>query len=167
MMDGPSRHRKQEDVVAQFVEQTTAQAGQRRVLFDFACDLFPFEPDARMRVLDIGSGYGAFATAVLDRFPNATSVGLDISEPMMAVGRVRMARFGDCFSYHVGDLAEGELPADLPGPFDAAVASASILHLPSEVKQRLYAEVFRILTPGGCFFNVYTFAPVNSVMQAW
>jgi SAM-dependent methyltransferase len=118
-------------------------------------------------VLDIGAGYGAFAAAVLDRFPNATAVGLDISEPMMAVGRERMARFGDRFSYHAGDMAEGELPADLPGPFDAAVASASILHLPREAKQRLYAVVFRALNPGGCFFNVDQIGPANEEMQAW
>lgn len=164
---GPGNHWKQESVVSEFVEQTSAQTEQRRILFDFVCDLFPFEPDARIRVLDIGAGYGAFAAAVLDRFPNATAVGLDISAPMMAVGRERMARFGDRFSYHVGDLGEGVLPADLPGPFDAAVASAFILHLPSIAKQRLYAGVFRILNPGGCFFNVDQVNPANAEMQAW
>jgi tRNA (cmo5U34)-methyltransferase len=166
-MERPGNPWTEEKLVAEFVDVTTAQAAQRRVLFDFTCDLFPFELDARIRVLDIGAGYGAFAAAVLDRFPNATAVGLDISEPMMAVGRERMARFGDRFSYHAGDMAEGELPADLPGPFDAAVASASILHLPSEAKQRLYAEVFRVLNPGGCFFNVDYVGPANEEMQAW
>jgi tRNA (cmo5U34)-methyltransferase len=167
LMELPGYRWKEEDLVAAFVERTTAQAEQRRVLFDFACDLFPFEPDAHIRVLDIGAGYGAFASAVLDRFANATAVGLDISEPMMAVGRERMARFGDRFSYHVGDLAEGELPADLSGPFDAAVASAFILHLPSEAKLRLYAGVFRVLNPGGCFLNVDQVSPANEEMQAW
>src|SRR5690348_14320797 len=98
--ENPSHHWRQEDVVAAFVEQTTAQTQERRALFDFAGGLFPFARDARIRVLDIGAGYGAFASVVLDRFPNATAVGLDISEPMMAVGRARMARFGDRFSYH-------------------------------------------------------------------
>lgn len=166
-MESPGHQWKQEDLVAEFVERTAAQAEQRRVLFDVACDLVPFEPEARIRVLDIGAGYGAFAAAVLDRFPNATAVGLDISEPMMAVGRERMARFGDRFSYHVGAVAEGELPADLPGPFDAAVASAFILHLPREAKQRLYTQMFRVLNPGGCFFNVDQVGPANEEMQAW
>lgn len=166
-MEGPSHHWRQEDVVAAFVRQTTAQAEQRSVLFDFAFDLLPFAPDARIRVLDVGAGYGAFAAAVLDRFPNATAVGLDLSEPMMAVGRERMARFGDRFSYHVGDLAEGELPVNLPGPFDAAVTSAFVLHLPSEAKHRLYAGVFRILSPGGCFVNVDLVSPANEEMQVW
>lgn len=165
--EGPGRHWRRADVVAAVVEQTTAQAEERRALFEFACDLFPFEPAARIRVLDIGAGYGAFAAAVLDRFPNASAVGLDISEPMMAVGREHMARFGNRFAYHVGDMANGELPADLPGPFDAAVASAAILHFPRETKQRLYAEVFRVLNPGGCFFNVDFVGPPNEEMEAW
>src|SRR5215216_3834193 len=76
-MEAPGQPWQNDALVAGFVERTTAQAEHRRVLFDFACDLFPFEPDARIRVLDIGAGYGAFAAAVLDRFPNATAVGLD------------------------------------------------------------------------------------------
>jgi tRNA (cmo5U34)-methyltransferase len=167
MTESPRQPWQSEALVAEFVEQTTAQAEQRRVLFDFACDLFPFEPDARIRLLDIGAGYGAFATAVLERFPNATVIGLDLSEPMMAVGRERMARFGERFAYHVGDFAGGKLPADLLGPFDAAVASASIIHLPSEAKPRLYAAVFGILNPGGCFFTIDPAAPANEEMQAW
>ncbi len=65
-MEGSGHQWKQEDFVAEFVERTTAQAEQRRVLFDVACDLVPFEPEVRIRVLDIGAGYGAFAAAVLD-----------------------------------------------------------------------------------------------------
>jgi tRNA (cmo5U34)-methyltransferase len=158
---------EEESLVSAFVEQTTAHAEQRRAPFDFVCDLLPFEPDAAIKVLDIGSGYGALAEAVLDHFPNAIAVGLDVSEPMMAVGRQRMAGFGNRFSYHVGDFAGGELPSELPGPFDAALASAAILHLSSQARQRLYRAVFGVLSPGGCFFNVEPVAPPNEEMEAW
>jgi SAM-dependent methyltransferase len=154
-------------VVAEFVAQTTAHGEERRVLFDFACDLFPFGPDAASRVLELGAGYGAFAAAVLDRFPHATVVGLDISEPMMAVGRERMARFGNRFRYHVSDLSEGELPGDLDGKFDAVISSAFVLHLSREARQRLYLGILRILNPGGCFFDVDLVAPANEEMRAW
>lgn len=158
---------KDEALVSAFVAQTTAHAEQKRTLFEFVCDLFPFAPDADIHVLDVGAGYGAFAEALLERFPNANVVGLDVSEPMMAVGRERMARFGDRFSYHVGDFAGGELPDDLPGPFDAVIASAAILHLSSEARQRLYGAIFGVLKPGGCFFNVEPVAPPNEEMEAW
>jgi len=126
---------------------------------------FPIQSQCQHSSSGHRTGYGAFAAAVLDRLPNATAVGLDISEPMLAVGKERMAHFGDRFAYHVGDIASGTLPADLPGPFDAAVASASIVHLPSETKQRLYAEIYRVLSPGGCFFNVEPVRP--SEMRTW
>ena len=167
IQEAPGDAWKQERLVADFVRQTDALTKERRVLFDFACDLFPFERDSRIRVLDIGAGYGAFAEAVLDSFPSATTVGLDASEPMIAVGRERMARFGDRFSYFKGDFAQGELPTELNGPFDAVVASAAILHLQTEQKRRLYAAILDTLNPGGCFLNVEPVAPANDEMSAW
>ena len=154
----PGHHWQEEERVREYVEHTTQHADSRVNVFNQMADLFPFERDAAIRVLDIGSGYGAVAAAVLDRFPNATAVGLDISVPMMEVGRERMARFGKRFSYHIGDFAEGGLPADV-GKFDAAVASASIHHLPSEAKRRLYREIFQHLNDVGCFFNVDQVVP--------
>lgn len=165
--EGPGDAWKDERLVSAFVERTSAHAAERRFLFDFVRDLFPFEPDARIRILDIGAGYGAFTEAMLDHFPNGTAVGLDVSEPMMAVGRERMARFGSRFAYHLGDFDGGALPSDLPGPFDAVIASAAILHLPNEDRLRLYGAVFGLLSPGGCFFNVEPIAPPNEDMEAW
>lgn len=154
VMEIPGHHWKEEDRVQEYITRTDTQAEQRRAVFDLMLDVFPFESDAAIRVLDIGSGYGAVASAVLDRFPNATATGLDISEPMMEEGKQRMARYGKRFQYHIGDFAEGTLPADLDGRFDAVVSAAAIHHLPSEAKQRFYKEIFARLNEGGCFFNV-------------
>jgi SAM-dependent methyltransferase len=167
MHDAPGNAWKEEALVADFVRQTAVFDKERRALFNFACDLFPFELDARIRVLDIGAGYGAFAEAVLEWFPNATAVGLDVSEPMIAVGRERMARFGDRFSYFVGDFSDGNLPTELPGPFDAVVASASILHLQTEQRQSLYTDILSVLKHGGCFSSVEPVAPADEEMEAW
>jgi tRNA (cmo5U34)-methyltransferase len=167
VLEVPGHHWMERDRVDEYVERTTRQADERRVMFDQMCDLFLMDRNASIRVLDIGAGYGAVAEAVLDWFPNATAVGLDISEPMMEVGRERMARFGNRFSYHVGDFAEGDLPADLPAPFDAVVASASIHHLPSAAKRKLYSEIFGVLRPGGAFFNQDQVAPEEEDLKEW
>jgi tRNA (cmo5U34)-methyltransferase len=168
-MEIPGHHWQEQERVTEYVARTTTvQAEDRARLFGLMCDLFPFEEaDAPIRIIDIGAGYGAVAATVLDRFPNATAIGLDISEPMMEEGRRRMARFGNRFNYFIGDFADGGLPAGLPGMFDAAVASASIHHLPSDAKQRLYKELFDKTNPGGCFFNVDSVTPAEDDTKEW
>lgn len=150
----PGHHWQEPERVQEYVTRTTERADERKAWFLQMADLFLFELDAPIRVLDVGSGYGAVAAAVLERFPNATAIGLDISAPMMEVGREKMAQFGDRFRYHIGDFAEGTLPDNLAGRFDAVVSSAAIHHLPSAEKQRLYKSIYERLNSNGCFFNV-------------
>ena len=83
--------------VTEYVERMDAQEEQRNEIFTLMAKLTPGYPDAPIRMLDIGSGYGPVAAGVLDNLPNATCVALDISDAMMDVGRERMARFGDRF----------------------------------------------------------------------
>ena len=69
VMEIPGHHWQEQDRVSDYVARTTAQAEERRAVFNFMCDLFPFEPDAGIAVPDIGAGYGAVAAAVLDSIP--------------------------------------------------------------------------------------------------
>jgi SAM-dependent methyltransferase len=126
----------------------------------------PYPTDAPLRVLDIGSGHGVLAAAVLDAFPHATATGLDLSEPMMEVGRERMARFGARFHYHVGDFANGQLPNDLSGPFDLVVSSRAIHHINPDAKRRLFADIYVHVAPGGCFLDVDNMRPRDEFLRA-
>src|SRR3954452_7247315 len=97
-------HWKEADRVADYVEQNDRDAAQVAETLNLLTALLPFEPDAAIRVLDIGSGHGVVAGAVLDAFPNARATGLDVSAAMIEVGQERMARFGDRFRYFEGDF---------------------------------------------------------------
>jgi tRNA (cmo5U34)-methyltransferase len=147
---------KEADRVADYVARNdqASAADEISSVFGILTALLPFEREAPIKVLDIGSGHGVLAAAILDAFPGATAIGLDISEPMMAEGRKRMARFGSRFSYHVGDFAQGTLPSDLTGPFDLVVSSRAIHHLQAGDKKRLFTDIRAHLNPGGAFFNV-------------
>ena len=147
-------HWKEAARVQEYVARTDREAAERAVSFRYLLGLVPHDRAQAVRILDIGSGHGVVAATLLDEFPNGSAVGLDISEPMMAVGRERMAGYGARFSYHVGDFADGDLPSDLSGPFDVVVSSRAIHHLPGDNKRRLYRGIFRVLAPGGCFFNL-------------
>ena len=144
------------DRVAAYITRTDGEAAERGPIFDLMTRLIPSETDAPLSVLDIGSGHAVVAAAVLDRFPNAKAIGLDISDAMMAEGSQRMSRFGDRFRYVVGDFADGVLPPQVTsaGPFDVVVSARAIHHLPGPQMATLYASIFENLTPGGAFFNI-------------
>jgi SAM-dependent methyltransferase len=153
--------------VAEYVERMDRQQEERMVIFSLLTRLVPFAADAEIHILDIGSGYGPLAAALLDAYPNARAVGLDISDAMMEVGRERMARFGDRFSYVVGDFADGHLPdaAVSRGPYHVAVSSRAIHHLPPDGMRSLYADICSNLRDGGCFFNVDTASPPDDFLH--
>lgn len=145
--------------VADYIARMDAyEDADRLPIFQLMTRLATADPSAPLRILDVGSGYGPVAAVCLDAFPNATAIGLDISETMMAVGRERMARFGRRFTYMVGDFSAGALPAQAvaAGPYDLVVSARAIHHLPAEGMAALYADICRNLRAGGAFFNLDT-----------
>jgi tRNA (cmo5U34)-methyltransferase len=154
-------HWQEPERVAEYIDRMDQQEAERAVIFGLMAKLVPAEPDAAISVLDVGSGYGPVAAAILDAFPNAHAIGMDISDAMMDRGRERMARFGDRFEYMVGDFADGTLPeaAIAAGPFDLVVSARAIHHLPAEGMAKLYASIGASVKSGGAFFNMDTASP--------
>jgi demethylmenaquinone methyltransferase/2-methoxy-6-polyprenyl-1,4-benzoquinol methylase len=94
------------------------------------------------RVLDVGVGTGDMALALMERWPDATVVGVDPTGPMMAVGRHKLENRRIYWSQ-----ADG---LHLPFPdehFDAAV-SAFVLRNVTDVPLAL-AEQRRVVRDGG------------------
>ena len=98
------------------------------------------------RGLEIGCGIGGISIGVLQRLPQAHLVGVDISEPQLALAAHNAAQAG---------LAARFLPLpgnsmDLPLPdeaFDFTLCIESSFHYPD--KPRFLQENFRVLKPGG------------------
>ena len=162
----PGHHWREPDRVAEYLESSDRRERERAGVLSLMTRLINAEKDARLNILDIGSGHGPMAAACLDAFPNAHAIGLDISDAMMAEGSKRMARFGDRFRYIVGDFGEGTLPQNAVqgGPYDLAVSSRAIHHLPPKLMKSLYADIYANLKPGGAFFNLDTASPENDFL---
>jgi SAM-dependent methyltransferase len=88
------------------------------------------------RVLDVACGSGRVAEFVLDAGASAY-VGVDFSEPMLALARERLERFGDKVSLVQGDFLE----APLDGPFDVVLALGLFDYLgePEPFVRRMHA----------------------------
>ncbi|MEV7124423.1 methyltransferase domain-containing protein [Streptomyces sp. NPDC093260] len=101
---------------------------------------------AGQKVLDIGCGTGRFTVPMAAAGAKVT--GLDISRAMLDVTEGKLTAQGLSADLHEGDMAN--LPfAD--GSFDVVTSMLALMHIPLEDRERVFAEVSRVLRPGGRF----------------
>ena len=142
----------------QYVEEWIASATQRdeerRSILRRVVSLIPHEPDAAIRVLDVGAGYGALSAQVLECFPHAYVVCQDFSEPMFAHARQRLAWASARVSFTKSDLGEASWTSAVVGPFDAVVSAIAIHNVRYIERIRaIYTELFGLVAADGCFLN--------------
>ncbi|HTU88344.1 MAG TPA: Sua5/YciO/YrdC/YwlC family protein [Solirubrobacteraceae bacterium] len=107
------------------------------------------------RILDLGTGTGETARRVLARHPEATLVGIDENEEMLAAARDRLPV--DRVELRVGRI-EGSLP---DGPFDLVTSALAVHHLDDAGKAELFTRVGQVLGPGGVFVLGDVIVPVD------
>jgi tRNA (cmo5U34)-methyltransferase len=112
--------------------------------------LLEFIPATARRILDLGTGDGRLLALVRNVHPETEAVALDFSPAMLDAARKRFA--DDARVSVVTHNLDAPLPA--LGRFDAVVSSFAIHHLIHERKRELYAEIYRLLEPGGVFCNL-------------
>jgi len=140
--------------VEAWIASATARDPERRTILRRVASLIPREPDAAIRVLDIGAGYGALSAQVLERFPQAQLVCQDFSEPMFTQARERLSWASERVSFVPCDLSDPTWNQALTGSFDAVVSGIAIhnVRYPERIRG-IYAEIFDVVAPGGCFLN--------------
>jgi ubiquinone/menaquinone biosynthesis C-methylase UbiE len=106
------------------------------------------------RVLDLGSGSGVLAGAILERFPDAAILLADFSEPMLETARPRFpSPPHELRPIDFSTPAWVDLVREL-APFDAVVSGFAIHHQPDERKREIYAEIIALLAPGAPFIHI-------------
>jgi len=114
-----------------------------------AVELLPFAPDARWELLDLGAGTGLLSAMIAELFPKARLTLFDLTPEMLAVARQRLKPFGKRVQFVSADFTT----AAPSKSYDAVVSALAIHHLPDSGKRRLFADIFKYLTPGGVFIN--------------
>lgn len=99
-------------------------------------------------ILDIGCGSGGITILLARHGRPASVLGFDVEQPVIDAATARAAREGlsDIVRFRRGD------PGPLPfgnASFDVVFSKDALIHVPD--KERLFADLFRVLRPGGVF----------------
>ncbi len=107
-------------------------------------------------LLDIATGTGDFAILANDILKPNKIMGVDISEGMMDVGRVKVkkAKLDQIISFDYQDCASMSFPDE---SFDAAIAAFGVRNFADIDKS--FEEVVRVLNPGGVFMFIELTTP--------
>jgi SAM-dependent methyltransferase len=124
--------------------------GRFEVLFDALEAALGGEPAT---VVDLGCGPGSLGVRLLDRFPSARVVGVDVDPVLLALGR---GAYGDRerLAFVRADLREPGWLDGLGVDHADAVTSSTALHwLPADAVRRLYGDLAGLIRPGGVFLD--------------
>jgi SAM-dependent methyltransferase len=96
------------------------------------------------RVLDVGCGTGNLLLALTRRHPGVRATGIDPDERAVARARRKLGARPIRLDHGFAE----ELPYP-DGSFDRALSTLMFHHLEGDTKDRMLAEVRRVLVPGG------------------
>lgn len=108
------------------------------------------------RILDLGCGDGVLIASILQQYPSASGVLLDISEPMLQAAKEKLVNYNDKLDFFLLDYGDSRWIERVKnkGPFSVIVSGFSIHHQNDGRKQELYSEIFELLKSGGMFLNL-------------
>ena len=107
------------------------------------------------RILDLGTGTGETARRVLALHPEASLVGVDENEGMLALASSQLP-------VERVELRVGRIEEPLPdGPFDLVTTALCVHHLDERGKAELFGRVREALSPGGLFVMGDVVVPVD------
>ncbi len=115
---------------------------------------------ATVTVLELCCGEGLLAQTILERFPTYTVYGLDGSPGMLKRAAERLAHFGERFQARQFDLADTAWRSEY-AHLNGVASSLAIHHLDGKQKQALFADVYRMLAPGGAFIIADLIEPAH------
>jgi ubiquinone/menaquinone biosynthesis C-methylase UbiE len=114
------------------------------------------------KVLDVGCGTGDLTlTARKYAGASGSAYGIDASLEGIAIARKKAKRSGSETVFEVGLIENIAYP---DATFDVVISRLVIHHLPDDLKRQGFAEIFRVLKPGGLIFLADFKPPTNRVL---
>ena len=119
------------------------------------------------QVLDVGCGTGSLTLAIARQLAGSGSVwGIDAAPRMIAIARRKAAAAGLAAQFAPGIAEELDF-AD--AAFDVVVNSMFTHHIDTGLKHRAFAEMYRVLRPGGRLVTADIDRPTNAAgwLMGW
>ncbi len=120
-------------------------------------------PSPGENVLDVGCGTGTLAIAINPRVGEGEVHGIDASPEMIEVAKEKAAKAGAEIDFQVALIEAIPFP---DASFDLVTSSLMLHHLPDDLKRKGFAEIRRVLKPGGRFlamdFAAHSHSPCRS-----
>ena len=138
---------------------------RRQEMIDALVDAAPFGSEAQIRILELGSGDGRLAAALLSRFARATLTALDGSASMRSESAAQLAAFGGRATVAPFDLAALDWWDRMFGA-DLVVSSLALHHLNDAKKQYLYKAAAERLSEGGALLIADIIEPQHPAARA-
>ena len=109
-------------------------------------DMVPDPGDGLL--VDLCCGEGVLSRALLERFPRARVLAMDLSPAMLEHARAALAAYGERFTARRFDLGDRSWRS-FPEPVRAFVSSLAVHHLDGAGKRELFLDLAAALAPGG------------------
>jgi len=114
-------------------------------------------------VLDVGCGTGSLTlTAKTTAGPSGAVYGIDAAPEMIEVARKNAKHAGLDVTFDIGLIEKIPFPDT---SFDVVINRLMIHHLPDDLKRQAFAEIFRVLKPGGHLLIADFRPPANPVLN--
>ena len=114
------------------------------------------KPESRLCILDLGCGDASMTLPMLEPDRVLTYIGCDLSQPALDIARKQLEMQKISHQLICDDMLQ--VASEQPdASIDIVFSSYAIHHLNAIDKQRLIADIGRILSPGGCFVLIDIF----------
>ena len=146
---------QEREFVDNWVTRDDGRQDQRGPMIEAAVSAAPFPADMAVRALDVGAGYGLLSRRLLERYPNASVTLQDVSEPMFAHARERLAQYAGRVTYVNSDFSQRDWAAGLGGPFDFVMSAIAIHNMyDDDLIASIYKDILGLTAEGGMFANL-------------
>ncbi len=98
------------------------------------------------RIVDIGCGFGKSTRPLVDRFPGAEVIGIDLSAPNLKLAHATAERLGKPIRFRQADGAQTGLE---PEAADVVTGTMVLHEMPMKHVEAVLTEAARLLRPGG------------------